>query len=94
VLSEKNGQKRVAKILVLLPAPISIRQDIEFAFSKWISYAYLGCYPYHEPFYPRRSAMKLSKADKTCIDYHKTHSKKMQCGLILAKDIILKSIRK
>jgi hypothetical protein len=29
-----------------LPSPISIRQDIEFAFSNWISYTYLGSYPH------------------------------------------------
>ena len=59
-----------------LPPNLSIRDHIEFAFSKWISYAYLGCYPYREPFNSRRSAMKLSKVVKIWIDYHKTHSKK------------------
>jgi hypothetical protein len=61
---------------------LSIREHAEFAFSNWISYAYLGYYPYREPFNPRRKAMKLSKAAKIWIDYHKTHSKK-KYGTIL-----------
>ena len=59
-----------------LPSNLSIRDHAEFAFSNWISYDYLGYYPYREPFNPRRKAMKLSKAAKIWIDYHKTHSKK------------------
>ena len=69
-------------MLVILPASITIKDDVEFAFSNWISYAYLGYHPYREPFNPRRSAMKLSKAAKIWIDYHKTHSKK-KYGAIL-----------
>jgi hypothetical protein len=70
---KENGLTKTADYL---PTPISIRQDIEFAFSNWISYAYLGSRPNHKPFNPRRRAMKLSKVAKIWIDYHKTHSKK------------------
>jgi hypothetical protein len=36
---KENGLTKTADYL---PTPLSIRQDIEFAFSNWISYAYLG----------------------------------------------------
>jgi hypothetical protein len=40
---KENGLTKTADYL---PSSISIRQDLEFAFSNWISYAYLGYYPY------------------------------------------------